>query len=361
MRVVETNHQLVLAARIPGYQPAALDDLLYVERRAVEVIARNKYIVPIEDYGLFRVRFREMELRQRPQIPELEPMMARVMERISAEGPLSSLDFEEDDRVSGWWEPDGQGRTRAIRQAMDWLWHFGRLAVSHRSGARRYFDLPERLLGCQAVPECGSPDDSDHRPGLDAEQLAAMREGLLRKYVRAAGLVDIRDWGFGWSKYTAAEKRQLVEQLVEGGHLLPVEIEGVRTTYYVPAAEAGDLAAAADIEPAPDLAILPPLDNLIWLRGRTAELFGFEYTWEAYTPADKRKYGAYTCPILGGDELVGRIDAAMDRPNGSLAVGRVWWEPGHEWPRHRDELDDTLLHLASVCGGDRVTYGEGAP
>jgi len=105
----------------------------------------------------------------------------------------------------------------------------------------------------------------------------------------------------------------------------------VKTTYLVPAGEAGDLAGAAEWEPEPDVRFLPPLDNLIWLRKRTAEIFGFDYTWEAYVPAGKRKYGPYTCPILYGDRLVGRIDARVERAKAgenraALVVNGLWWE-----------------------------------
>jgi uncharacterized protein len=344
MRVLEQSQHLTLAARIGGFRLAVLDDLLYSQRRLVEVVARNRYIVPVEDYPVFRVRMAEIERANRPRLTELEPLMQRALKRIEAEGSLSSLDFGETDRADGWWVSDG----RAIRQALEWLWHFGRVAVSHRIGTRRYFDLPERLFGEQAAMPRYEAGGGGSGSTVSAAQLQHMRDRLMSKYFRAMGLVDARDWAFGWGRYKATDKRTLLKQLVADGSVVPVGIEGVKTIYYALSADAEDLTAAADLDLAPDLHILPPLDNLIWLRSRTSDVFGFDYTWEAYVPAVKRNYGPYTCPLLCGDSLVGRIDAAVDRQACRLVVNGLWWEPGV--PRPDDALLQTCLdRLTAVC------------
>ncbi|MDP2872849.1 MAG: crosslink repair DNA glycosylase YcaQ family protein [Bacillota bacterium] len=351
MQVLACNHDLVLGARVGAYRPQALDDALYRDRSLVEVIARNRYIVPASDFGIFRLRFAETEQRSRPGLEELEPLMQRVLRRIEAQGPLSSLDFaEETATISGWWEPDGQSRTRAVRQALEWLWHFGRVAISHRAGQRRYFDLPERLFGPGAVP---TPYVTGAGAGPPLQDAAQLREALLRKYIRAVGLVDPRDWGFGWTRYSAAEKKALLERSVRAGDLIPVAIVGVTASYFVAAEHAHQLAAAGGLEIQPDLHFLPPLDNLIWLRSRMADLFKFEYTWEAYTPRAKRKYGPYTCPILRGDALVGRIDAHLDRERFALVVDRLWWEPGAP-PVSADEMARALQAWAQANGAISV-------
>ena len=42
-------------------------------------------------------------------------------------------------------------------------------------------------------------------------------------------------------------------------------------------------------------------------------IFDFDYKWEIYTPAEKRKYGHYVLPVLYGDRLIGRLEASYDR------------------------------------------------
>ena len=358
VQVVGRNHDLVLAARVPGYRPEVLDRLLYGERRLVEVMANQRSIVPAEDYPLFRLRFRRLEEKERPLLADLEPVLNEVLVKLRADGPLSSLDFEDDRRLSGWWSLDGQPDTRVVRQALEWLWHFGRAVIVRRHGGRRVFDLPERVYG------------SDGEGPLSEDELRFLQAGLVRKYVRAAGLSTPGRYHFGWFKRPVAERRALAASLVETGELVPVEVAGLKTPYFVPAAEAGDLATAGAWDPAPVIRFLPPLDNLIWDRERTLELFGFEYTWEVYTPPAKRKYGPYTCPILRGDVLVGRIEARLDRGKrargdkagadlgrgGCLVVRDLWWEGKPLPPK---EFRRALEEWAAACGASDVDYDPG--
>ena len=62
-------------------------------------------------------------------------------------------------------------------------------------------------------------------------------------------------------------------------------------------------------------------------RARPREtVFGFDYTWEVYTPVDKRRFGYYAMPILWGDRLVARFDPKLDRSTGTLVINGLWLE-----------------------------------
>src|SRR5262249_62102989 len=64
-------------------------------------------------------------------------------------------------------------------------------------------------------------------------------------------------------------------------------------------------------------------DPLIRDRARAQELFEFEYVLEMYKPAAKRRWGYYALPVLHGDGLVGKVDAAADRKAGVLRVHAI--------------------------------------
>ena len=85
---------------------------------------------------------------------------------------------------------------------------------------------------------------------------------------------------------------------------------------------------AGRIDRKPRLEFLAPLDPMLWDKAMIAALWNFRYSWEIYTPADKRKYGYYTLPILWGDRFIGRIEIIADHKSSALRVKNIWYEPG---------------------------------
>jgi uncharacterized protein YcaQ len=74
--------------------------------------------------------------------------------------------------------------------------------------------------------------------------------------------------------------------------------------------------------------VLSPFDPIVWDRARAAEMFGFDYRLECYTPAPKRVYGYFTLPILRRGSLIGRLDPKAHRREGVFEVKAIYLEPG---------------------------------
>ena len=117
---------------------------------------------------------------------------------------------------------------------------------------------------------------------------------------------------------------------VEDGALVPVTVEGVRGERFVLPAEIGLLEVAGARRDRPGVAFLAPLDPFVWDRDFLRALYDFDYVWEVYVPAAKRRWGYYVLPILFGDRLVGRIEPRIDRRAGTLRVLDLWWEDGFD-------------------------------
>ena len=90
LAVAGRNHDLVLHARVAGYDPAWCE-LLYERRKIFEAYNKGLSFVPTSEFAWFRGNLS----RSAPKTLDENPDVAtRVLERIRAEGPMSSLDFE---------------------------------------------------------------------------------------------------------------------------------------------------------------------------------------------------------------------------------------------------------------------------
>ena len=94
--------------------------------------------------------------------------------------------------------------------------------------------------------------------------------------------------------------------------------------------------------------MIAPLDNLLWDRKLIQALFGFDYKWEIYTPAEKRRYGHYVLPVIYGDRFIGRIEASADTKTHTLLVKNIWFEPDVKRTKGMDEAIDAAIRRFSL-------------
>jgi uncharacterized protein len=328
LAVAGRNHDLVLHARVAEYDPAWCD-LLYERREIFEAYNKGLSLVSTGELPWFRVTLSKNASRI---LAENADVAGRVVERIRAEGPLSSLDFESERGATTDWFGVPTNTVRAVLEAYAVT---GVLGLSRRDGNRRYYDVVERLL----------PADLLAREIPLREQL---RHKLLSRY-RAHGLLGVGGGGdiFGGigpakpdpSRPEHPGRTALREELVATGELVPVEVENVRGKRFVLRAEVDLLERPP--EPPPSVAFLPPFDPLVWDRGLLGSLFEFEYVWELFVPPAKRRWGWYVLPILFGDRLVGRIEPRIDRAGGRVQVLGLWWEDGFA-PRRTEGFVDAM-------------------
>jgi uncharacterized protein YcaQ len=328
LAVAGRNHDLVLHARVADYDPKWCDELLYERRELFEAYNKALCLLPTSELPWYRVSWTQTV--EAPSILAENAEVARqVLERIRAEGPLSSLDFERSARVD-WW----LGPSSVVRLVLESYAATGVLGLARREGNRRYYDLTERLF----------PTDLLARQVPRHEQL---RHKMLSRF-RAHGLPGIGG-GEIWSGLGPARanpnrpdepsRTELREQLIAEGEVIPVEVEGVRGTRFVLRDEVDLLSAPP--EPPSSVSFLAPLDPFVWDRPVLQPLFGFEHVWEVYVPEHKRRWGYYVLTILFRDQLVGRIEPRIDRAGGRVHVLGLWWERGFD-PRRADSFVDAM-------------------
>ncbi len=339
------NHDLVLHSRIAGYRREWADQWLYgEERRLIELYNKSLNILPVDELPHYAIAWDRSGSYYRDRIlAEQSAVADAILARIRQEGPLSTAAFSEHAHaIDWWWAP-----TRASRAVLEALFVTGRVGIARRDGNRRFYDLIERLVPPALLEARESEED-------------AQRHRLLSRF-RAVGLATPRSaaevmYGTG----TAAERERRTAELVDAGELLPAEVEGLRGLRYILATERPILEATA-LPPAhrPAVTFVAPLDPLAWDRALLRSLFGFEYTWEIYTPAAKRRFGYYALPILFGDRFVGRIEPRLERSTRTLRILGIWFENGFDpmqMPGFIDALREALAAYRSFIGARSVTW-----
>ena len=346
LSVAGRNHDLVLHARVAEYDPAWCEELLYARRELFEAYNKGLSLLPTSELPWHTISWRLNRPRfEQGILAEHADVATAILERIREEGPLSTLDFERGPAIDWWWAPTNV--TRAVLEALSVS---GVLGLSRRDGNRRVYDLIERLFPAELLGHA-----------------APLRESLLHKLLsryRAHGLLGATGSGELWigTGRTALghpPRKELREELVATGELVPVTVEGVRGPRFVLAEEAALLAAPPDIPPA--VAFLAPLDPLMWDRELLRPLYGFDYVWEVYVPEAKRRWGYYVLPILFGDRIVGRFEPRIDRAGRTVQVLGAWWEDGFDPRRAEGFVEAMRAALRDYLGFAEARRVEWAP
>ena len=335
------NAELTLQSRVKGFRKTMLEDLLYRDRLLVDYVDKELSIWPAEDWPYFSF-YRERSRMHAANFPGLAELEQEAVAYIRTNGPVSADTLPISGEIfwhsSMHWSGNWDRKSKAARSVLEQLYTDGTLVIHHKNGSRKFYDLAERHLDA-ALLTAPLP--------CDGESLLCWR--VLRR-IGAAGLL--------WNRnspallgiiLTADQRRQVFSALEASGAAKPVRVEGIRSPFYYRAEDdplmQDVIAGRSDRKPR--MEFLAPLDPLLWDKSMIAALWDFSYSWEIYTPADRRKYGYYVLPILRGEQFIGRIEAAADHKSRTLRVKNIWFEPGVSLTRKtRDALDRALRRFA---------------
>lgn len=302
INVVGRSHELALWNRVRRFRLAHLEDALYGRRTLFEYWQQLFSILPITSYPYMSARMGidggdDWHAGMRRRYAHLQEETLEVIRR---RGPTSSRDLEhiEAGREKGVWSASDRARV------LETLWDAGVILICGRKNNQRYYDLAERVV----PPELRMPAPLDDS-----------REFIIRQHFRYLGLARssyLNRVGYSRELQLGSAFREVTAR----GEAVPVTIDGVKRTWFVHAEEADTLLRMPDAPLHGGLSILPPLDPLVIDRAQLLEVFGFEYRWEAYTPADKRKFGYYGLPLLYNGEFVGQVDARYIAEDQRVAI-----------------------------------------
>ena len=338
------NAELTLQSRVKGFRRKMLSDLLYRDRLLVDYSDKELSIWPREDWPFFS-GYRERSVahgRQFPGIPELEE---QAIAYIRKHGPVSSDTLPIEGTVfwhssmhwSGHWEKD----SLAARSVLEQLYTDGVLLIHHKTGSRKYYDLADKYF----------PADLLRAPNPCRDEEAFTDWRICRR-IGAVGLLWNRN-STAWLgiSMTTEQRNASFDRLEKNGSISAVQVEGIRFPLYMLREDLPLLESvtAGQADTRSRLEFLAPLDPMLWDRKLIEAVWGFQYSWEIYTPAVKRKYGYYVLPMICGDRFVGRIEPKADRKSGIFTVQNVWLEPGvRRTKKLSGQIDKAVQRLAKV-------------
>lgn len=296
--VIERAHHHVLQSRVPNYQPELLNKLL-LAGDVFEYWSHAAAFLPMADFRFSlpykaAIKSGQVHWYKNPD----QKLMAELLARIRADGPLRSRDLEnrQSKKGAGWWD------WKPAKKALEQLYMQGDLMVSNRQGFEKTYDLTERVL----------PSGTDTRTPSTEE----FAWHLLDQQLRCQGLVSLK--GLIYLRKIKGLRQAMTALLAEQvsqGRLQELKLSN------------GDvflLPKGKFEKPLPRvskrLKILSPFDNAVIQRQRLAALFDFDYQIECYVPAAKRQYGYFCLPLLFGDEFIGRMDCKAHRSENRLEI-----------------------------------------
>ena len=336
------NAELTLQSRVKGFQKSMLSDLLYRDRLLVDYADKELSIWPAEDWPYFS-SYRERSRTLGASFEGLSELEEQALAYIRENGPVSSDTLPIEGEIfwhsSMHWSGNWHKKSQAARSVLEQLYTDGTLLIHHKNGSRKFYDLAERYLTPSLLNAENPCRDED----------ALLRWRMLRR-IGAVGLLWNKNspafLGINWDAET---RRRTVSQLEAAGAILPARVEGGKPVYYYRAEDEPLMQSVlgGTLETKPRLEFLAPLDPLLWDKQMIAALWDFSYSWEIYTPPEKRKYGYYTLPILWGEGFIGRIETAVDRKNGTLSVKNIWYEAGvRQTKKLQTALERTLRRFS---------------
>jgi uncharacterized protein len=329
---VAPSADLVLWSRLgSGYEPSEL--LALLERR--ELIELGGMIRPASDLPLYRADMAEWpgagpawRVQQAAWVEANDACRRDILARLADSGPLTSREIPDTCAVP--WQSSGWNNDRNVIRLLDFMVARGEVAVSGRRGRDQLFDLASRVYPAAVFPAAAVPAAVVPAAAVPGAVVPAA-------IVPAADARRLRDERRLGALGLARAKGQ--DTMVEPGGVgeagEPAVVEGVRGKWRVDP-------QLLDVPFTPRVALLSPLDRVVYDRKRMTEIFEFDYQLEMYKPVRQRRWGYYALPILVGDRLLGKLDATADRKAGVLRVAAI----------HEDEplpMDEVLAEIRDLA------------
>ena len=307
---------ILLQSRVDDYSKSMLDELLYQDRLLIDFFDKNLAIIPIDDYPFFLTYYLAhnnndyFKNADQIDIEELKPL---VRELLTKKSSISSREIKTNKTLKGYWGIP----TSLPRVTLELMYFQGELIIHHKIGTNKSYCLTKDYLPKNIFKKIVNISIND-------EDL----EWLIQRRIGAVGLMWNKNSSVWLGLDIKAKQRDIIfQQLLKKNKILEIKVEGIDNVLYCLRTDHSLIDfVIKNPKIKPRCEFIAPLDSFIWDRLLIEKLFDFSYTWEIYTPANKRKYGYYVLPFLYGDLLIGRIEISCLYKKEIMSVKKIWWE-----------------------------------
>jgi uncharacterized protein YcaQ len=305
IRAPARAQDLTLRHRVRGYQAGDL------ERRYPRLPIEEDYFI---NYGYLPRRHHELmhprtarTAWSRKRHAQAQELLAFIVERRKAH-PRAVDEHFAHGKITNWFG----GSTNATTRLLDEMHYRGLIRVARRDSGTRVYAV--RDTAAEMLDEAAVAERFDKLVDIAVAKYAPLPSRSLGQILSllCGGIPQ-------WRVHRGAALKRATERLARA------RVDGV--DWYWPAAERP---SSRRWRPDDGVRLLTPFDPVVWDRRRFELFWGWQYRFEAYTPAPKRKLGYYALPMLWGDQIIGWGNLAASKGRLTSSFGYVQGRPPGE-------------------------------
>ena len=330
--VTERSHNHVIHSRVKNFHQKELDELMH-NKKIFEYWSHAAAYLPVKDFRFSLYRKEQYKAGNKHCFPRDKKVDKYVLDRIKAEGPLQSKDFENPREKNHEWY-----QWKPAKIALTNLFMDGSIMISHRKGFQKVFDLTENVIPTHI--------------NTSTPTLEEYCKHLITNTISCFGIATFEEMCY-LRKGIKPTLKNFINEMLETKEIIEISLTNNKNVYYGNSSIIEK--ALNERTSTPSIHILNPFDNLIIQRKRIKDIFDFDYLIECYVPEKKRIFGYYTLPILYGTEFIGRFDGKADRKTNVFYIKNLWLEKGF-LPNDKfySKFIPKLKTFSAFCGCEKI-------
>ncbi|MBY9001390.1 MAG: winged helix DNA-binding domain-containing protein [Candidatus Heimdallarchaeota archaeon] len=306
------NHDIFFSSRIKNYKIADFQKTVYSIKEVFEAYFPNLMAITKEHFSLFLPQMKKefMHKYYQSRLEKMEKLHKGILNEarsfILENGPCKAVDMSEMASVKPeftFWKT-----SNLAGMSLEMLWILGTAVIVDRdSNWRKTYGLTENYFDETTRSEVQLTDDEISYRKFLAKQKSYPLVNLGKVQLTKNNKLSI-----------GKQKRIFPDWFCKDDETSPkiVSLEESQKGIAVPGNWEKMLASKLDSE----MRAIAPLDPLIWDRELLSHVFDFDYTWEVYKIPKDRKWGYYVFPLLYQGELIGRLEAKLEKKTKTLKM-----------------------------------------